>query len=289
MSVVSGTSRRVSRIWMFRIGIASAAAFWILTASVSGAVPCCGIASVDRATGVVTARVNATGQVFDFKVGNPTLLAGLQVGAPVDADFAAKVASFPKSPYRFAIGKMPSAPAGKPVLAPAGGASSTPAHAPADPVAAQRIGDYRLLRQRAQSLLGPLHAADSLQAGNARAQWGAFLRDLRAWADRYHVRLVARSVAAATIHRSGASPTPVHLPQLDCPDISGAGGGPGGSDSPDPDPGGLDTNPSFGGADNSGSCFLDSKAAGGTCSYICVPREVIASPNIESSNYPARN
>jgi hypothetical protein len=54
--------------------------------------PCCGITSVDKKTGVVTARENATGRVFTFKATGATL-ATLKPGQAVYANFGAKQVS----------------------------------------------------------------------------------------------------------------------------------------------------------------------------------------------------
>jgi hypothetical protein len=50
--------------------------------------PCCGIITVNMRTGVVTAKVKATGNVFEFKASSPATLATLKPGQPVFANFA---------------------------------------------------------------------------------------------------------------------------------------------------------------------------------------------------------
>jgi hypothetical protein len=50
--------------------------------------PCCGIITVNMRTGVVTAKVKATGNVFEFKASSPATLATLKPGQPVYANFA---------------------------------------------------------------------------------------------------------------------------------------------------------------------------------------------------------
>jgi hypothetical protein len=45
--------------------------------------PCCGITTVDARAGIVTAKVNATGQQFQFTLNNPALLRSLRVAEPV--------------------------------------------------------------------------------------------------------------------------------------------------------------------------------------------------------------
>ncbi|HEY3746987.1 MAG TPA: hypothetical protein VGL17_12125 [Gemmatimonadaceae bacterium] len=49
--------------------------------------PCCGIIAVDVRTGIVTAKVNATGNVFEFKASNPATLGALKPGQPLFANF----------------------------------------------------------------------------------------------------------------------------------------------------------------------------------------------------------
>ena len=49
--------------------------------------PCCGIVTVNARTGVVRAKVIATGNVFEFKASNPATLATLKPGQPVFANF----------------------------------------------------------------------------------------------------------------------------------------------------------------------------------------------------------
>lgn len=54
----------------------------------ASATPCCAITSIDRSTGVVTARETATGHAFRFTVKDRTLLAQLRTGQQVWADYA---------------------------------------------------------------------------------------------------------------------------------------------------------------------------------------------------------
>lgn len=59
----------------------------------ASATPCCAIASIDRSTGVVTARETATGHVFRFTVKDRTLLSQLRTGQQVWADYASGTVS----------------------------------------------------------------------------------------------------------------------------------------------------------------------------------------------------
>lgn len=50
--------------------------------------PCCSITTIDAASGVVTAKITASGNVFEFKARNPATLSALRVGQSVQANFA---------------------------------------------------------------------------------------------------------------------------------------------------------------------------------------------------------
>ena len=94
--------------------------------------PCCGILAVDVRTGVVTAKVNATGNVFEFKASNPATVTTLKPGQPVFANFANHQISLDG---RTAYGTMTSAPR------PAANTSTGPV---ALPTIAARIDPIRL-------------------------------------------------------------------------------------------------------------------------------------------------
>jgi hypothetical protein len=55
--------------------------------------PCCGITAMNANSGVVTARVTATGVTFQFTVASPQVLATLRIGQGVYANFTAKQVS----------------------------------------------------------------------------------------------------------------------------------------------------------------------------------------------------
>jgi hypothetical protein len=55
--------------------------------------PCCSVVSVNAATGMVTARENASGKTFVFRLTNAALLPRITPGAPVYANFAGKQVS----------------------------------------------------------------------------------------------------------------------------------------------------------------------------------------------------
>lgn len=55
--------------------------------------PCCSIVAVDANTGLVTGKISANGNTFEFKPNNPGILAGLKPGQAVYANFARHQAS----------------------------------------------------------------------------------------------------------------------------------------------------------------------------------------------------
>src|SRR2546427_815087 len=59
----------------------------LLASQAKAADPCCFITAINQQTGIVTARVNATGQTFQFKVTNQALLQSLNVGQGIFANF----------------------------------------------------------------------------------------------------------------------------------------------------------------------------------------------------------
>jgi Cu/Ag efflux protein CusF len=82
-------------------GIVSAATGPAMAGTAAGAIqnklapvqPCCGITAINASTGVVTAKVNATGKAFEFKVADSALLNSLKVGQGVYANFGASQVS----------------------------------------------------------------------------------------------------------------------------------------------------------------------------------------------------
>ena len=52
------------------------------------ATPCCAIVSIDARTGLIAAKVNASGQTFQFKVGSPLMTRTLRVGQAIYANFS---------------------------------------------------------------------------------------------------------------------------------------------------------------------------------------------------------
>ncbi len=85
--------------------------------------PCCGVVAVNARTGIVTARVKATGATFEFRVTNPRLLAGLHAGSAVYANFGAKQVSLDGRTSCCAITREPQT-------------ATAPARAPTPPITA---------------------------------------------------------------------------------------------------------------------------------------------------------
>jgi hypothetical protein len=92
---------------------------------------CCSITAINTSTGVVTAKENATGKIFQFKVANAALLNSLKVGQGVYANFATGQVSLDGSTMCCSIISPPQAPAppAAPVTAPKS-ALPPPASAP---------------------------------------------------------------------------------------------------------------------------------------------------------------
>jgi len=89
--------------------------------------PCCGITKIDAATGIVTARVTANGNLFQFKVTDTRTLSSLKVGQGVYANFAGKQVSLNGRSACCAITSGP----GAPVAAPPSRVPATPPPSPA--------------------------------------------------------------------------------------------------------------------------------------------------------------
>src|ERR1700682_5479752 len=90
--------------------------------------PCCNVTAVDAGTGMVTAKENATGKIFQFKVTDAELLKSLKVGQGVYANFGAMQVSLDGSTACcsiISIGSPP--PASAPVAKPAPGAPAAAA------------------------------------------------------------------------------------------------------------------------------------------------------------------
>ena len=54
---------------------------------VGAGTPCCSITTVDRKTGIVTAKNTATGGTFKFRLGNAAQIRNIKIGDQVSTDF----------------------------------------------------------------------------------------------------------------------------------------------------------------------------------------------------------
>jgi len=101
------------RINQFRFLFALATLAILIAAAAPAAYagePCCNITGINTKTGVVTARVNATGQVFYFRLNDPAQLKSIHVGQAIYANTAAKQVSLDgQHPAGELVGSEPTA------------------------------------------------------------------------------------------------------------------------------------------------------------------------------------
>jgi hypothetical protein len=138
----------VRRVAIVAIGLARLALF---VPCAHAAPPCCSITAINQQTGIATAKVDASGQVFEFKVTSSALLHSLKDGEPVYANFTSRQVSLDGKTICgtiVAIGPAtsPQGPMAKPSAPPQPGTapkppsspqpSATPQSAPASPTSA---------------------------------------------------------------------------------------------------------------------------------------------------------
>ena len=158
--------------------------------------PCCGITKIDAATGIVTAKVTANGNVFQFKVADARALGLLRVGQGVYANFAGKQVSLDGRRACCAITSGPGAPVAAPpsrtnppsappaaapnVARPAAPPSAVPAVPPASraPARTGPTTSTALPTVRSVSFVGsrPIAPVKGGAAGNATGGQEAVLR-----------------------------------------------------------------------------------------------------------------
>ena len=157
--------------------------------------PCCQITSINRAgpvDGIVTAKVNATGQTFQYKVTDAALLNSLKVGQGVFANFKTRQVSVNGAgpccdilsigPLDALHGGMnPAGPVdGAKPLGPVDGAR------PAGPVDGVRLSanateQFHAFKQRAQLLESKLQSANSAEAQQAGIERQKLLAEIDKW------------------------------------------------------------------------------------------------------------
>jgi len=78
--------------WLITI---AALAFLLIVAApaANAADPCCEVTAMNPQTGVVTAKVNATGQLFQFRTNNPAHLRNLKIGQQIYANLTSRQVS----------------------------------------------------------------------------------------------------------------------------------------------------------------------------------------------------
>ncbi|HEY0365466.1 MAG TPA: hypothetical protein VGC73_03270, partial [Pyrinomonadaceae bacterium] len=102
---------------------------------------CCVVVSIDAATGIATAKVNANGNIFQFKASRPGSAATLAPGQPVYANFANHQVSLDGRTACCVMTNAPQAAIASLPPATAAGASNNPASQPlANPGAARTAG-----------------------------------------------------------------------------------------------------------------------------------------------------
>lgn len=94
--------------------VVAAAAIWMAAAAVPAyaITPCCNIVNINSHTGIVTARVNATGQQFEFRLSNPAQLPALRAGQPVFGNLKTSQVSLDGRTIAGRITSIAAAPAG---------------------------------------------------------------------------------------------------------------------------------------------------------------------------------
>ena len=120
------------RVWLMTLGIVCCSMF-ATAARAQAQAPCCSITTVDAKTGIVSAKVNASGAEFQFRLTNANLLKELRVGQGVYANFGAKQISLDG---KSAAGAITSEPQAIPAPVP----SPSPVPKPAIPLAAAPTG-----------------------------------------------------------------------------------------------------------------------------------------------------
>ena len=82
--------RRKMQRWVLALGMALIVGGPIAVSvppEVSAATPCCSITAIDTKTGIITAKDTATGETFEFKLGNAAQIRNIKIGDQVSTDF----------------------------------------------------------------------------------------------------------------------------------------------------------------------------------------------------------
>ena len=172
---------------------------WLLVPMLGGAAPilaqtppCCTITAIQAATATVTAKVNANGNTFQFKVTNARTLAGLKVNQAVYANFTTHQVSIDGRSACCTVGSGPTPPPGAPHPAP-------PANTVPNPHAGGRAGASSIPLILPAVTYGTPQPASRLRAPAADLQL-----------PRYDSRVIAARIGGVS-----RSATIVHLRGLD--------------------------------------------------------------------------
>jgi hypothetical protein len=82
--------KRKMQIWVLVSGMALVIGASIAVSvppEVSAGTPCCSITIIDMKTGIVTAKNTATGETFEFKLGDAAQIRNIKIGDQVSTDF----------------------------------------------------------------------------------------------------------------------------------------------------------------------------------------------------------
>lgn len=82
--------KRTMKTWVLVSGMAlilGASIAVSVPPEVSAGTPCCSITTVDRKTGIVTAKNAATGETFKFRLGDAAQIGNIKIGDQVSTDF----------------------------------------------------------------------------------------------------------------------------------------------------------------------------------------------------------
>ncbi len=126
--MVRQNSKWFAGIDLGRLAAAAAALVLAFALNARAVDPCCSITAINTKTGIVTARVNSTGQTFQFAVKNAATLRSLKIGQAIFANFTAKQASLDGRTASFPIvnfSPVDSARAGGNSFSPVDGARAT--------------------------------------------------------------------------------------------------------------------------------------------------------------------
>lgn len=83
-------NKRKMQIWVLVSGMALVIGASIAVSvppEVSAGTPCCSITTIDMKTGIVTAKNTATGETFEFKLGDAAQIRNIKIGDQVSTDF----------------------------------------------------------------------------------------------------------------------------------------------------------------------------------------------------------